>query len=453
MSDGVAALAPIARPVPPRRSLRSSPWFALIALTVTFSVGFIDRQVHNLLVQPIKADFGLTDLQISLLQGAAFSIAYLLMSPVFGRWVDVSGRRRILLGCILVWSLFTAACGFARNFTGLFLARSGVGAAEAGLTPSSWSLLSDTFDERRLARALSIYNMGPYLGGGFALLLGGLILQWTAGMDVSGVPLLSGMKPWQLTFVAVSTLGLVCIALVAALREPPRGNIANSDASPMTLGQAFTIFGEHRRFYGLFYLGMALAIIPIYAFPAWLPALAMRQYAVPISQVGLSYGLVTLVGGSAGVLTGPTLGRWIEKAGYRDANLRLAVLSAAAVLLCCIALFFRTGYTMVLIIGGVISFCYSIPTAMAATALQLATPNRMRGLATSIYIVVVTLIGLGIAPVTVAFLTDNVFHDEMRVGDSLAIVCSVAAIASSITLYFCLKGYRRLLDDPIRLGG
>lgn len=432
-------------------SLRDSPWFALTALTVTFSVGFIDRQLLNLLVQPIKADFGLTDLQISILQGAAFSIAYLLMSPLFGRWVDVSGRRRILLGCILVWSLFTAACGLARNFLTLFLARSGVGAAEAGLTPSSWSLLSDTFDERRLARALSIYNMGPYLGSGFALLLGGLLLQWTSGLDVSGWPFLSTLQPWQLTFVAVSTLGIVCMALVAAMREPPRGVVMVSDTSPVTLSQALRIFIDQRRFYGLFYVGMALAIIPIYAFPAWLPALAMRQYAVPISEVGLTYGMVTLVGGSAGVLTGPTLGRWLERAGYRDANLRLGVISGVAVLLCCVALFFRTGYGMVLTIGGVISFFYSIPTAMAATALQLATPNRMRGLATSIYIVTVTLMGLGIAPVAVAYLTDHIFHDELRVGDSLAIVCSVAAFASSLTLYFCLLGYRRLLENPIRL--
>lgn len=432
---------------------RASPWFTLFVLTLTFSVGFIDRQVLNLLVQPIKADFGLSDLQISVLQGAAFSVAYLLMSPLFGRWVDMAGRRNILLGCVVVWSLFTALCGYARGFTSLFAARSGVGAAEAGLTPASWSLLSDTFDDRRLARAMSIYNMGPYLGSGFALLLGGLVLRWAEGWDASGVPLLDGLAPWQLTFVTVSTLGIVCGALLLMIREPKRGSMAatEADAASLTLGQATKIFSDNRRFYWLFYMGMALTIIPIYAFPAWLPALAMRQFGTPISDVGLSYGMITLVCGSAGVLSGPTLGRWLERAGYRDANLRLAVLSTFAVLACCIALFFRTSYQMVLVIGGVISFFYSMPTPLAATALQIVTPNRMRGLATSIYIVIATIMSLGVAPVLVAAFTDHVFKDEARVGDSLAVVCSAAALASMVTLYLCLPAYRRLLTHPIAL--
>lgn len=436
-------------------SLRRSPWFALIALTTTFSVGFIDRQVLNLLVQPIKADFRLSDLEISVLQGAAFSIAYLLMSPVFGRWVDTSGRRRILLGCIGVWSLFTAACGFARSFGALFAARSGVGAAEAGLTPSSWSLLSDLFDERRLARALSIYNMGPYIGSGMALLLGGLVMDWAAATDFAGVPVLGGMAPWQITFVLVSTLGLVCIALVAIMREPPRGLVDRDHTEappPLTLGATLAVLWGNRGFYGWFYIGMALAIIPIYAFPAWLPTVAIRQYGVSIGQVGMTYGLVTLVGGSLGVLAGPTFGKWLNNAGYRDANMRLGVISALGVFACCVALMLRSGYEMVLAVGGIISFCYSIPTAMAATALQVVTPNRMRGLASSLYIVLVTLMGLGIAPVSVAFLTDKVFRDELRVGDSLGIVCAVAALLSCVSLWLSLKAYRRLMAEPITLG-
>ncbi|MEE4453701.1 MFS transporter [Novosphingobium resinovorum] len=435
-------------------NLRRSPWFALVALTTTFSVGFIDRQVLNLLVQPIKADFHLSDLEISVLQGAAFSIAYLLMSPVFGRWVDTSGRRRILLGCIAVWSLFTAACGLARSFGALFAARSGVGAAEAGLTPSSWSLLSDLFEERRLARALSIYNMGPYIGSGMAMLLGGLVMDWAGATDFRGVPLLGAMAPWQVTFVLVSMLGLVCIALVAVMKEPPRGLSDNTPAEapePLALGATLAVLWRNRGFYGWFYLGMALAIIPIYAFPAWLPTVTIRQYGATIGQVGMAYGILSLVGGSLGVLAGPTFGNWLRRAGYHDANMRLGVISAMAVFACCVALLLRGGYAMVLAIGGVIAFCYSIPTAMAATALQVVTPNRMRGLATSLYIVLVTLMGLGIAPVSVAFLTDKVFRDEMRVGDSLGIVCAVAALLSCGCLWLSLKAYRRLIVQPITL--
>ncbi len=429
--------------------MRTSPWFLLFTLTLTFSVGFIDRQILNLLVQPIKTDFSLSDIEISLLQGASFSIAYLMMSPVFGRWVDMAGRRNILLGCVLVWSGFTALCGFARGFFSLFVARSGVGAAEAGLTPASWSLLSDSFDGPRLARAMSIYNMGPYLGSGFSMLLGGLILHWAGGIDSRDWPLLGGLAPWQLTFVVVSSFGLLCAALLLVIREPARGAVECAPVAALTLGQAGHILWQNRAFYGHFYIGMALAIIPIYAFPAWLPALMMRQFAVPIAEVGVSYGLVSLVGGSAGVLAGPTFANWLQRAGFRDANMRLGVFSGIAVFVCCVALYFRTSAAMVLALGGIIAFFYSIPTALAATALQIVTPNRMRGLASSIYIVTVTLMGLGVAPVLVAVLTDKLFRDEARVGDSLAMVCGVAALSSMIALYRCLAPYRRLQKDPI----
>lgn len=440
----------MAHPAPKAPRGATSPWFMLAVLTMIFSVGFIDRQVLNLLVQPIKTSYGLDDLQVSLLQGVAFSIAYLLASPLFGRWVDMAGRRNILLGCLVLWSGFTALCGFARGFTSLFAARSVVGAAEAGLTPAAWSMLSDSFDDEKLGRAMSIYNIGPYVGGGLALLLGGAVLHQAETWDVSHIPLLSHAEPWQLTFMIVGAIGLLCALILLAVREPLRRGGGRDDAA-VPLAQAGRIIRVNRRFYGTFYVGMALGIIPIYAFPAWLPALATRQFHVPIAQVGLNYGLVTLITGTLGVLCGPLIASILRRLGTRDENLRLGVLTNLIVFACCIALFVRPSYMALLVTGGCASFFYSMPTATAAAALQTVTPNRMRGLITSIYIVIVTLMGLAVAPVLVAFFTDKVFHDEVRVGDSLAIVCGVATLGAAATLAASLGAYRRLLDDPITL--
>jgi MFS family permease len=440
----------MSEPAPAPRVRQSSPWFMLIVLTTIFSVGFIDRQVLNLLVQPIKATYGLDDLEISLLQGVAFSIAYLLMSPVFGRLVDMSGRRNILMGCLLLWSAFTALCGFSRGFFSLFAARSVVGAAEAGLTPSAWSMLSDSFDDKQLGRAMSIYNIGPYVGGGLALLMGGAVLHQAEHWDVSGLPLLAGMAPWQMTFLIVGAIGLLCALLLLPVREPLRRGGGATDAA-LTLGEAGGIIRDNRRFYGSFYVGMALGIIPIYAFPAWIPALATRQFHIPIAQVGLNYGLVTLVTGTVGVLLGPTAANLIACTGVRDSYLRLGVFTNLAVFACCIALFFRPTYHALLITGGLASFFYSMPTPTAATALQSVSPNRMRGLVTSVYIVLVTIMGLAVAPVLVAFFTDIVFHDEVRVGDSLALVCSIATLGAALTLAYSLAAYRTLIDTPITL--
>lgn len=434
---------------PPARSakgtgIRQSPWFTLLVLTFAFSVGHIDRQLLNLLVQPVKADFGLSDLQISLLQGAGFSVSYLVMSPVFGRWVDMARRRNILIGCVILWSGFTSVCGLATGFLGLLAARAMVGGAEAGLTPAAWSMLSDRFDDRRLGRAMGIYNIGTYIGGGMALMLGGVLLRSAGEWDLSQVPLLRAMAPWQLTFLVVGLLGLFTAALLLLVPEPERRGAGAGDAV-MPLAEALATIRRNGRFYGLFYLGMSLTILPISAFPAWLPTLMIRQFGAPISQVGIEYGVASLVGGTLGVLVGPTVAGWLERAGWRDANLRLGVLTNLVILACCLGLFFRASYAMVLAIGAVASMFYSMPTPMAATALQIVTPNRMRGLITSIYIVLVTLIGLCIAPICVAFFTDVVFADEGRVGDALAIVCSASALGGMLALGACLRSYRALL--------
>lgn len=436
---------------PAGTSLRQNPWFTVFVLTLTFSIGFVDRQMINLLVQPIKASYGLSDLQISLLQGLGFSLTYLVMSPIFGWWVDLRSRRATIVVCVFVWCIFTALCGFAGGFLSLFFARALVGGAEAGLTPAAWSMLSDRFTGRRLARAMSVYSIGTYLGSGLALVLGGMILKRAASWDLSKIPLLHGMLPWQLTFLLVGALGLICVVLLPLVPEPQRHD-ETGHTQPIPLRTAFSIMARHKRFYYLFYVGMALAIIPIYAFPAWLPALAMRQFHVPIAVVGLRYGVISLIAGTLGVLVSPTVANLLGKFGWGDENMRLAMLTNIVVGACGLALFARPSFEVLLWTGGIASFFYSMPTAMAATALQSVTPARMRGLASATFIVVVTIMGLAIAPTLVAFFTDKIFRDEMRLGDSLAIVCASASLLSSACLYFLLAGYRRLLAQPISVG-
>ncbi|MEP6869626.1 MAG: MFS transporter, partial [Novosphingobium sp.] len=419
---------------------QSPPWAVLTVLTIIFTVGFIDRQVINLLIQPIKHDFGLSDLKVSLLQGTAFIIAYLLASPFFGRWVDLTNRRNILLGCLVAWSGFTVLCGFATGFGGLFAARALVGLAEAGLTPACWSMLSDSFDEKRLARALSVYNIGPYIGGGLALLLGGVVLREAEGWDLSYVPRLSAAQPWQLTMMIVGFLGLVCAIPLLMIHEPIRRGLSRSDDDTVKraipVAEAFGTMRSRGRFYGCFFSGMALSVVPLYAFPAWIPALAVRQFHIPLAQVGLQYGLVTIVSGTVGVLVGPGLVAAMQRRfGFRDGNLRLGVITNLGVFASCILLFYRPSYPALLGISGIACFFYSMSAPPAGAALQIVTPNRMRGLATAIYLVVVGAAGLALSPVLVAFLTDRVFRDEVRVGDSLAIVCGVSALGAALVIW------------------
>ena len=115
-------------------------WYVVFVLCVCAMVAFIDRQIINLLVEDIKADLAISDTQVSLLQGLAFALFYAIAALPLGRLADTGNRRRVIAAGIVVWTIAAAACGLAKNFLQLFLARTVVGVCEATLTPSGFSI-------------------------------------------------------------------------------------------------------------------------------------------------------------------------------------------------------------------------------------------------------------------------------------------------------------------------
>ena len=342
----------------------------------------------------------------------------------------------------------TAFCGLARNYWQLFMARCAVGGAEASLTPAAWSIIADSFPPRMIPRAFSIFMMGPYLGGGLALIFGGLLLTSAQQWDLSAVPLLGAMKPWQIVFLAASLPGLLIIALLLFVREPRRreSRIAGDDGGEMTMRDVWRIFVERRGFYGNFYAGMSLLVINLYAFPSWMPTVMIRRFGISAGEVGVQYGIAVLVTGSIGVLSGPWIAQAIERWGKRRDQLLLVPFYAALALIpICVAVTLAGSFHAILAVAALASFAYSVPQALASSALQLVTPNRMRGMASSVYVFMVSVAGLGFAPTIVALLTDHVFKDPMRVGDSLAATCIAASLASAFFLWRALRSYRRLI--------
>ena len=113
-----------------------------------------------MLVEPIKADFQISDTQVSLLLGLSFAIFYCLVAIPIGRLVDTRSRKNIVAVGITLWSLMTAMCGLAQNYAQLFLARIGVGVGEATLGPAAYSMLADTFPPRKLGFAMKMNGNG-----------------------------------------------------------------------------------------------------------------------------------------------------------------------------------------------------------------------------------------------------------------------------------------------------
>ncbi|EXF44516.1 MFS family transporter [Pseudomonas sp. BAY1663] len=148
-------------------------WLTVAILMLAYVLSFVDRQILNLLVAPIRRDLDITDTHMSLLMGFSFAVFYTVCGVPIGRLADRKSRRGIIAIGVLVWSLMTALCGTAKTFWHFLTFRIGVGVGEAALSPSAYSLIADSFPPKLRGTAMSVYSMGIYIGSGLAFLLGG----------------------------------------------------------------------------------------------------------------------------------------------------------------------------------------------------------------------------------------------------------------------------------------
>ena len=153
------------------------PAVVLAMLLLVYTFNFLDRQILSILAQPVKKDLGLDDAQLGMLGGLAFAVLYSTLAIPLALLADRTSRTWVITVSLGVWSAFTALCGFAQNFTQMFLYRLGVGVGEAGGVAPSYALISDYFPPEKRARALSIYSLGIPLGAAGGVLLGGYIAQ------------------------------------------------------------------------------------------------------------------------------------------------------------------------------------------------------------------------------------------------------------------------------------
>lgn len=198
-------------------------WYVLFILVLVYILNFVDRQILSILANDIKKDLGLSDAYLGFLYGTAFAVFYALFGIPLGRLADSWHRVRLLTFGLALWSLMTAASGFAKNGVALTAARVGVGVGEATASPAAYSLIADLFPKRMRATALAIYSSGLYLGGGLSILFGGEVAdRWNAAYPGGGP---GGLVGWQAAFIAVGLPGVLLAFWVATIREPVRGAI------------------------------------------------------------------------------------------------------------------------------------------------------------------------------------------------------------------------------------
>ena len=428
-------------------------WYVVGVLTLVYVFSFIDRQILNLLVAPIRKDLGISDTQMSLLMGFSFAVFYTFFGIVLGRLADSKSRRSIIAVGFVMWSLFTACCGVARNFFEMLLLRMGVGVGEAALSPAAYSLITDYFPKERRATAISVYSMGIYIGSGLAYMLGGIVIKWASAEESWDLPVVRETRPWQVIFFIVGLPGILLAMLVYTIREPVRRGIKLFKAADgrmrvvqVPLKQVFNYIFENKGTFICHNVGFALLSFSSYGSTSWVPTFLARTHGWTGAKPGLVFGAIVAIFGTLGIVAGGWLADRMAARGHRDANMRVGLIASLAWLPCGMLypLVPSDNVAIALMIPSV--FLASAPFGVAPAAIQQMMPNAMRGQASAVYLFIVNLIGLGLGPTAVALTTDYIFRDDYKVNYSLAIVATVAHLVAALLLWAGLKPFIQSLD-------
>ena len=294
----------------PANSLRVTLWILLIV----YIFNFLDRQIVNILAEPIARDLGLADWQIGVMTGIAFAAFYTFLGVPIARFADrpTTNRVSLISLSLVIWSGMTAISGMAQNFVQLLLARIGVGVGEAGCTPAAHSLIADLAPPEKRASAISFYSLGIPIGGLLGMVIGGLVADaygWRAAFFLAGIP---GI--------------LMALVVWLVLRDPRMANLTKGQAAPAvpSIWVAFREVVSSRAFVYLMIAGTAAAFLG-YGKATWTTIFFQRTHNLTPGEVGFWFGIG---GGIAGVL-GTWAGGWFADR-YGKTN-RRHVLTAPAI--------------------------------------------------------------------------------------------------------------------------
>jgi MFS family permease len=422
-------------------------WLTVAMLYVAYMTAFIDRQIIAFLVRPIREDFEISDFQFSLVSGLAFVIFYGTLGIPIGKLADHGPRVKIVGAGIAMWSLMTAACGLANSFVQLFLARLGVGVGEASLAPTAISLIADSFPPEKRAVPINVYAAGAHAGISLANIFGGLVVGFAVAGGIVTLPLLGEFKPWQLTFLIVGTPGLLLSLLFMFLREPVRHERVAMTRTSFRATLAF--MRRHLVLFACLIGGSAVSSAASYGMYAWVPALLERTFGWSSTRIGLTFGLGTLVFGTAGLVLSAMAATHLSTRKVRAAPVRLMIFSLLGAITPAIALGWTEQPQAALPCIFAIVFFLGTPIGLTQVALQAVTPNEMRAQVIAVYLLAVAVMGLGIGPSLMAAVTDFVFGFDAALIYSMSIVVTIACVLSAGIMLGCVRPYAALAD---RLG-
>ncbi|WP_066961416.1 MFS transporter [Rhizorhabdus dicambivorans] len=420
----------------------SAVGYTVGVLTIGFVVAYLDRQVISILLEPIRLSLGLTDTQLSLVQGFAFSLFFVLAGIPIGRLVDRANRRNVLIGGLICWTAATFACGLAQNFWQLFLARMLVGIGEACLAPTGYSIVADIVRPGRRGLAMGFLTGGTAVGAAGSIFIGGLLLEMFAeGLHIAP---LGHVASWQIVFFLVSLPGVPLILMLFTVAEPARREKVAIGPSDATFVQ---FVRRHPAGFGLTFAAFASNLICGIATMVWIPVVLMRIYKVPAVELGATIGALMLVVGGLASTIGGAAGDWLQTRAPSIGRLGVPLLAFPLLILLALFWYFVEGATPTIIYYGLsCGLVGSIINGSSFSAINQMVPNNMRGQAVTAFLVVGNFAGLGLAPTAVALVTDYVLKDPMQVQLSVILVAIPAQMTGLLLTLLALKPYRRTCE-------
>ena len=381
--------------------------YVLIALTLVYTLNFIDRILIGVLAQPIIEEFKLQDWQFGLLSGFAFALMYSVIGIPIARLAEHSNRVKIIAASVILWSAMTALCGIAGSFLALLIFRIGVGVGEAGLTPPANSILADYFPPRSRARALATYAMGVTFGGVLANLFGGPIAQAFS---------------WREAFLMLGIPGVIVgIIVLMTIKEPPRG-YSDPVGTPVLERRGFaetlSLLAGKKTFW-LNVIAATLTAFVGYAVTNFSAPFFQRVHGMSVSDVALTVSVPIGLAATAGTFLA---GYLTEKISTKYPT---SVAWIPAVMLISAVPFYWIGFsadsigmaTVFVLLGSFLHYGY---LGAQYTICQSVVDARSRATAIAIMLFIVNFIGYGLGPLVVGYLSD-VFASGMLADAKLSL--------------------------------
>lgn len=404
-------------------------WPVVFILLILFVLASVDRNSISLMVDPVRASFGINDFEMGLLQGPAFAVFFLLGSLPMGWIVDRFSKRWAIYIGVTAWSTATVACGLAGSFVDLLIARCLVGLGEAVLQPAGWSMVAKLFPENRLSLAISVLSAGAQIGAAGSYLLGGILIAEANQRASLSLPIIGQLAPWQLVFLVSGLPGLLLAFLIFVA---PPDSAPYKAAAKSSSGGLVRFMRENRIFLTCHFLGFGLLGTMVYGSAAWVPTYLLRTYELDIRMVGLILAILAVPVGAGGVIFAGWLVDRAFSRGRDDAHLyHFACVSIAVAVIGGLGFALASSISVTVLCFGLIQFIQPF-SGVAGAVLQISTPVEYRGRISAAFIMFYNAIGMTLGPSFVGFLVDYVIGPG-SLGTAIAI--NYAALGGGAAIF------------------